>query len=107
MVADSKKPITKVALTFVIDLKPDEVVARKHNPNTEKYDDVSGVIINGTTHQGKHALQVTYTIVSNRSLDLYSDVGEISDPVSLAETLSTPNTGLKQVNSWLFTHPKK
>lgn len=93
----------EVSIVFTTELKPNEVVARKYNPSTEKYDNVPGVSITETTQDGQHALRVTYTIVDNGPLDLDPDEGEISDPIGIASTLGSPNTGNQNVRDWLFT----
>lgn len=92
----------EIAIVFVTDLKPNQVVARKFNPTTEQYATVSDVSITETTHGGQHALLLTYTIVDNGPLDLDPDDGEIADPIGLASTLGAPNTGLQSVRDWLF-----
>lgn len=99
---DTSEESNEVTLTFVTDLKPDQVVARKYNPITETYGAVSGVVITAVTHEGQPALQVTYTIIDNGPLDVDPDVGEIADPVGLASTLGAPNTGVRNVRDMLF-----
>lgn len=90
----------EVTIVFTTDLKPNEVVARKYNPTTQRYDTVSDVSITETTQGGQHALRVTYTIVDNGPLDLDPDEGEIADPIGLANAVGTPNTGQKPF--WLL-----
>lgn len=102
---DTTEEANEVTLTFVTDLKPDQVVARKYNPTTQTYSSVSGASITETTLEGKHALQVIYTIVDNGPLDVDPDEGEIADPVGLASALSAPNTGLE--SHWLLKVTKK
>lgn len=93
----------EVTLTFVTDLTPGDVVARKYNPLAEAYSDVSGVSITETTYEGHHALQATYTIVDNGPLDTDLDEGEIADPIGLAVAdTGVPNTGLKHMDIGLF-----
>lgn len=84
----------EVSLAFVTDLKPNEVIARKYNPNTKKYTTITDASITETTVDGKHALLVTYTIVDNGPLDADPDEGEIADPVGLATAVGAPNSGL-------------
>jgi N-acetylneuraminic acid mutarotase len=87
----------QVTLTFVTDLTPDQVTVRKYDPVTKKYATVSGAIIIETTAGGKHALQVSYTVVDNGPLDTDPAVGQITDPVGLAVTATpvAPTTGLE------------
>lgn len=92
----------EISLLFVTDLKPDQVVARKYNPDTQQYATVSGVSIVETTYNSQHALLVTYTIVDNGPLDLDADDGEIADPVGLGTVLGVPSTGLQSVRDFLF-----
>lgn len=86
-----------VTLTFVTDLKPNQVKARKYNPNTKTYSDIPNATIVESTYQGKHALVLAYTIVDNGELDLDPSPGQITDPVGLAITNSNyeqlANTG--------------
>lgn len=72
-----------ITLTFVTSLKPDEVAIRKYNPDTKTYTNVTGANVTETTHEGKHALQITYTIVDNGPLDMDPDPNEIADPVGI------------------------
>lgn len=87
----------QVTLTFVTDLKADEVVVRKYNPDTEKYATITEAEISETTFETRPALQVTYNIADNGPLDLDPDDGEVADPVGLAvlaaSTVTAPNTG--------------
>lgn len=92
----------EISLLFVTDLKPNQVVARKYNPTTQQYASVSGVSITETTHNGQHALLVTYTIVDNGPLDLDPDDGEIADPIGLGTVLGAPSTGLQNIRDFLF-----
>lgn len=90
--ADTTNEIT---LTFITDLKPSEVTARKYNPNTAQYSTITEADITETTYHGLHALQVIYNIVDNGPLDADPDVGEVADPVGLAIlAVSSPNTGI-------------
>lgn len=94
--ADTSNEIT---LTFVTNLKPNQVAVRKYNPTTKQYATITGADITETTVGGQHALQVTYTIADNGPLDTDPTVGEVADPVGLAvlasaPTVSAPNTGL-------------
>ncbi len=81
---DSTQTNNTVTLTFVTNLKPSQVVARKYNPNTKTYANIEGATITETTYQGLHALAVTYTIVDNGPLDLDPASNKIVDPVGLA-----------------------
>ncbi len=74
----------QISLTFVTQLKPDEVKARKYNSTTNTYFDIQGATITQTTYQGQPALQLTYTITDNGMLDLDPVTGQIKDPVGLA-----------------------
>ena len=73
----------EVSLTFVTNLKPSQVVARKYNPDTQTYFDIKGATITETTYQSQSALKLTYTITDNGSLDLDPVTGQIKDPVGL------------------------
>lgn len=92
----------EVVLIFVTDLKPDQVTARKYNPATNTYSNVSGVSITETAYEGQHALQAAYTIQDNGPLDLDPDEGEIADPIGLASAVNAPNTGALSVRERLF-----
>ncbi len=76
----------QVTLTFVTDLKPDQVKPRKYNPTTKAYTDITDYTLTETTVDGQHALVLTYTITDNGALDLDPATGVISDPVGLAMT---------------------
>lgn len=90
----SSQPIT---LTFTTDLKPSDVIARKYNPTTKDYGTVPGAIITETTQNGKHALQLTYSIVDGGPLDSDGVVnGTILDPVGLATTNNNGTGGLAE-----------
>lgn len=87
----------EVSLTFVTNLKPDEVLVRKYNPDTKKYTTVDDAEVSETTMGGKHALLVTYNIVDNGPLDMDPDDGEVADPVGLAvAAVNSPDTGYGQ-----------
>ena len=90
----------QVSLSFITDLKPNQVVARKYNPNTNTYTNLptsANVSIAETTKDNQHALLLTYNIIDNGELDLYPTTGIIKDPVGLAVTNDTydqlANTG--------------
>lgn len=87
----------QVVLTFITDLKPNQVKPRKYNPNTKAYTDIKDYTLTESTVDGKHALVLTYTITDNGDLDLDKTTGVISDPVGLAMTNDTygklANTG--------------
>ncbi len=84
---DTDTQENQVSLTFVTDLKPNQVVARKYNSTTQTYFDIPSAVISETTLEGQHALMVSYTITDNGQLDLDPTSGKIIDPVGLA-TLS-------------------
>lgn len=96
----------EVILTFVTDLKANEVVVRKYNTNTQQYDNVVVANITETTYEDQSALRVTYTIVDNGPLDLDADAGEISDPVGLGRTIDSPATGQKNITEWFLSLKK-
>lgn len=73
-----------VSLTFVTDLKPNQVVARKYDSTNSIFFDISNATITETTLDGKHALKLTYNIEDNGVLDLDPATGSIKDPVGLA-----------------------
>lgn len=73
----------QVTLTFVTDLTPSQVTARKYNTSRGAYFDISAATITQTTYQGQPALQLTYAITDNGQLDLDPAVGSIKDPVGL------------------------
>jgi photosystem II stability/assembly factor-like uncharacterized protein len=85
----------EINLIFVTDLKPDEVLVRKYNSNTNEYATISDTDVSQTTYEGKNALLVTYNIVDNGPLDLDPDDGEVADPVGLAiaDTNALADTG--------------
>lgn len=74
----------EVSLTFVTNLKPDQVTARKYNSTNGTYFDIPNATITETTYNGQHALRLTYTIQDNGQLDLDPATGSIKDPVGLA-----------------------
>ncbi len=74
----------EVTLTFVTDLKPNKVQARKYNSDTKTYADIARATITETSVGGKAALRVTYSIADNGTLDLDPITGQIKDPVGLA-----------------------
>ncbi len=81
----------QVRLTFVTDLLPSQVIARKYNPSNGSYFNIDGASITETTHLGQHALLLTYTITDNGNLDLDPATGSIKDPVGLAQ--AEPSSG--------------
>jgi hypothetical protein len=87
----------QVTLTFITDLKPNQVKPRKYNPDTKAYTDLTNYTLTETTVDGKHALVLTYTITDNGDLDTNKTTGIISDPVGLAMSNSSydqlANTG--------------
>jgi photosystem II stability/assembly factor-like uncharacterized protein len=90
----------EITLLFVTDLKPNQVAVRKYNPGTGKYSTVSEAVITEATLGGKHALQITYSIVDNGPLDTDPDVGEVADPIGLGVIdVGVPNTGIGIVES--------
>ncbi|MCZ2443163.1 MAG: hypothetical protein LC101_05245, partial [Flavobacteriales bacterium] len=78
-----------VTLTFITDLKPNQVKPRKYNPDTKAYTDITNYTLTETTINGQHALVLTYTITDNGDLDTNKTTGVISDPVGLAMTNSS------------------
>ena len=81
---DTTTQSNQVSLTFVTDLKPNQVVARKYNSTNGTYFDIPNATITETTLDGKHALKLTYNIEDNGTLDLDPATGSIKDPVGLA-----------------------
>jgi len=92
----------EVSLTYVTDLKPNEVTARKYNSNDKTYFDVPNATITQTTYEGKPALKLTYTITDNGKLDLNPANGKITDPVGLATTGDLANTGQNQSSIYVI-----
>lgn len=93
---DTTEQHNLVSLTFVTDLTPDQVIARKYNPATKEYTTIEDATITEATLQGKPALLVQYTITDNGVLDLDPTTGKIADPVGLAvaSVPSAPDTGI-------------
>ncbi len=91
---DTETTNNQVTLTFITDLTPAQVTARKYNPITASYTDVPGATITETTLNNQHALQLTYTIVDNGPLDLDPLTGQIKDPVGLAVVAGQSGGGL-------------
>jgi photosystem II stability/assembly factor-like uncharacterized protein len=86
-----------VTLTFVTDLMPSQVVARKYNPTSGAYSTITTATITETTLEGKHALRVSYSIEDNGPLDTDPDNGEVADPVGLGRAdIAVPNTGFEK-----------
>ena len=87
----------QVTLTFITDLKPNQVKPRKYNPDSKAYTDITNYTLTETTINGQHALVLTYTITDNGDLDTNKTTGIISDPAGLAMSNSTydqlANTG--------------
>lgn len=74
-----------VSLTFITDLKPDQVTARKYNAIISTYGDVPGASITEADVSGQHALTLTYSITDGGELDQDGVAnGTIVDPVGLA-----------------------
>ncbi len=91
---DTENENNEVSLTFVTDLKPSEVKARKYNSTNQTYFDIPDSTITETTYEGQHALGVSYAITDNGLLDLDPMAGKIVDPVGLAvvpDHLATEN----------------
>ena len=90
----------QVSLTFVTNLTASQVIARDFNTTTGAYTNVPGAVITGTTYNGQPALNLTYTVKDNGSLDSNSSIGSITDPIGLAlattvaNSVGVPNTGL-------------
>ncbi len=78
----------EVTLTFVTELRPSQVIARKYNTTTSRFADVPGAVITETTYLNQHALALTYTVADNGPLDLDPQVGSITDPVGLSVAVS-------------------
>lgn len=79
----------QVVLTFVTDLTPSQVIARKYNAITKQYSDIPGATITATTFSGNPALQLTYNVTDGGTLDQDGTVnGTIIDPVGLATVAS-------------------
>jgi hypothetical protein len=100
---DTPNQNNTVNLAYITDLKPQDVVARKYNPNNNSYFNIENATITQTTIDNQPALSLTYTITDNGDLDLDLDptLGKITDPVGLATlTTASPNTGLGKY--WLL-----
>ncbi len=93
---NTESETNEVSLTFVTDLKPNQVKARKYNSINRTYFDIPNATITQTTHQGQPALRLTYAIADNGPLDLDAAVGSIKDPVGLAVVEQLANTGQAQ-----------
>lgn len=83
---DTEEEDNEVSLTFVTDLKPNQVTVRKYHTTDSTYFNIEGATVSQTTHGGQAALKVTYTITDNGDLDLDGQVGKIKDPVGIAIT---------------------
>ena len=86
----------QVTVTFVTNLQPSQVVARDFNTNTGAYTNIPGAVITQTSYNGQPALNLTYTITDNGTLDTNSALYSVSDPVGLAAintNVIAPNTG--------------
>lgn len=82
----------QVSLSFITNLKPNQVTPKKYNPSTNTYINLpasSNPTITETTINNQHALVLTYTLIDNGELDLNPTAGTISDPVGLAVSNST------------------
>lgn len=101
---DTNQTDNLVSVTFVTDLKPEQVTARKYNSTQGTYATIENSSITSTVYAGQPALQVQYTLIDNGSLDLDPVIGKIKDPVGLAQVtgastttgagVGAPNTGL-------------
>ncbi len=80
----------------------DDLILRKYNPDTGVYLTIEGATLTTQTIDGHQVAVGTYTIVDNGPLDLNPAVGQITDPVGLANAVGAPNTGLLSVRDWLF-----
>lgn len=99
-----------VMVTFITDLKPSDVVARKFNATTQTYGAIPGATITETTVDGKHALQISYSVTDGGELDEDGVAnGIIVDPVGLGvpsgATINNnipgaPNTGVGPAGSY-------
>lgn len=85
-----------VTVTFTGTFNPDDVTARKYNPNTNGFTTIVQASKTVTTLDGNPALQITYTITDGGELDQDGQAnGTIVDPVGLAlQAVGAPNTGL-------------
>ncbi len=92
----------EVSLTFVTDLKPSDVKARKYNSTNQTYFDIQDASITETIVDGQHALKLTYTITDNGPLDLNPENGKITDPVGLATNGGLADTGQNQLPFYIL-----
>lgn len=81
---DTTEQNNTVTLTFVTNLKPNEVIARKYNTTTNTYFTIEDATITQATYNSQPALRLTYTIADNGILDLDPETGKVRDPVGLA-----------------------
>ena len=91
----------QVSLTFATDLPASSFTARKFDPVTKTYSDVSNATITQTTLDGKPALRLTYVVQDNGPLDANPAVGIIEDPVGLAVTSAGSGSTLTDTGLWL------
>lgn len=97
----------QITLIFQTELTPSQVVAQKYNSSTQAYSDIPSAVITDTTLNGKHALQLTYTVTDGGPLDEDGAInGVIVDPVGLAQINGTatsaataPSTGYGEPGS--------
>ncbi|MCA9329429.1 hypothetical protein KDA11_02200, partial [Candidatus Saccharibacteria bacterium] len=86
---DTNQTDNTITLTFVTDLRPEQVKARKYDSTNNTYvnlPDSSSPTITATTYDNQPALVLSYTITDNGALDLDDTIGSIKDPVGLAIT---------------------
>lgn len=98
---DTSNTSDLVTLIFVTSLTPSQVVARDFNSSSQTYSDISGASVTQTTYNGQAALELTYTVADNGSLDTNATTGIVNDPVGLAVAVTstaavTPDTGYGQ-----------
>ncbi len=79
----------QVEVTFVTDLKPEQVSVRKYNPTTKTYAAVTGATVTQTSVQGQAAVKASYNITDNGPLDVDEATGTIHDPIGLAVAAET------------------
>ncbi len=89
---------TQVALYYNLPGKPSNYTARKYNPSTQTYTDISGATITREDYSGTSMLKLTYNLTDNGILDLDPAPGHVVDPVGLATT-SLASTG---ENIWVI-----
>lgn len=82
----------QVTVIFETDLTASQVIARDYISSTNTYIDIPGAVITDTTYNGRHALQLTYTLTDNGTLDSNPIVGVIEDPVGLAVGVAAAST---------------